>query len=147
MHDVIYPPREKTYPAAPRYKHPQARGRYAQHTKHLLNMTFEGITAKQAECISACNDCYTACVICIKQHAGEKMMADCIRACLDCLATCRACSHLDATGSRLGHQARQLCAEACQACYDTCSQMDNPYCKQCAEACKRCMEACRAMAA
>ena len=26
-------------------------------------MTFEGITASQAGCISACSDCYTACVI------------------------------------------------------------------------------------
>ena len=109
--------------------------------------TFEGLSADMATCIDNCNTCYTACVICIREHAGEKMMADCIKACLDCIGTTRTSAHLMSTGSPLHHQACGLCADACERCYNTCKEMDNPFCQQCAEACKQCMESCRAMAA
>ena len=100
-----------------------------------------------ADCIENCNTCYTACVVCIREHARQQAMADCIRACLDCLQTTRASAHLMSTGSTLHHQACALCADACQKCYDACSQMDNPYCQQCAQACADCVKSCRAMAA
>lgn len=100
-------------------------------------------------CIQACSACAIACEHCAAACLKEPdlaHMASCIRLDHDCADLCRLAETLMVRDSALVAEICRLCAVACQACAEECSQHQHDHCQQCAQACQRCVEECEAVA-
>jgi len=106
----------------------------------------EHLDELEVACISACNDCATACGHCFAHMAAKDSMNACPACCIECAALCRLCADAIARHSPFAKQLCQLCADVCDWCAKECGAHDMTHCKQCAEACRTCAEACRKMA-
>ncbi|MEE2038057.1 four-helix bundle copper-binding protein [Nocardiopsis sp. CT-R113] len=111
----------------------------------------EGIGAKAAACVRACEECARACTTCADACLGEEAVAElvaCIRADLDCADLCavtgRAVSQGVGRDDALLRLLLEACAAACRRCGDECERQeaDHAHCRACAEACRRCERAC-----
>lgn len=90
--------------------------------------------------IEACQQCMTACAVCLDFCLGKPEMEDCAKLCRDCLVVGGACTTLLASGSEHAKALCNVCANLCQDCADECSKHDNDHCRQCAKACRTCIE-------
>ena len=107
------------------------------------------LTAKEIECLLACNACATACLQCASACLKEddpKSMAQCIALDYECADICRLAASSMAMGSSKMKAVCALCADACEACAAECGKHAMDHCQTCSQACKRCAELCRAMA-
>ncbi|SFI80410.1 protein of unknown function [Paenibacillus sp. UNC496MF] len=94
-------------------------------------------------CMQACNHCFDACL----REEEAPMMADCIRHNRECADLCAFAAQALDRGSPYARALCRLCADACEACGETCLMHASEHCRLCAEACFACAKACRGMAA
>ncbi len=102
------------------------------------------LTAKEIECLRACNECAAACLQCATaclQEDNPKSMARCIALDLECAEICRLAASSIAMSGAQKNAVCALCATACEACAAECGKHSMDHCQKCAEACKRCADA------
>ena len=106
------------------------------------------LTAKELECIRACNECAVACLQCATdclQEDDVNPLTQCIALDFECAEICRLTAGSIASDAMHTDAVSALCVTACQACADECVKHAMDHCQKCAEACKRCADACRSI--
>ena len=101
-----------------------------------------------SECIQACHECLQACEICATSCLAEADVAHLTR----CIALDRSCADHCAAAERemlrnspFVGEVCLVCAMACEACAEECSQHEMEHCQDCAAACRRCAGICHQM--
>ena len=100
------------------------------------------------ECIELCLQCYRTCLamatnMCLEE--GGRHAEPChITLMLGCAEICRSSAHFMLMNAKLHHKVCGVCAEVCEACAVSCSQLNDM--EECVEICRRCAASCRAMA-
>lgn len=110
-------------------------------------MSHLSVSPEMDNCISNCIQCHLICLNMATGHCIEKGGAhidpDHLRTMFACAEICRASAYIMTTGSSLHHQMCALCADACEACVNSCKDLDGM--DECVRACRRCKESCEAM--
>lgn len=101
------------------------------------------------QCIDLCSECSDVCQETFANHClevgGEHVEQSHARLMLDCAQICRTAADFMIRNSRYHSFVCGTCAEICEACADSCAEMDTPEMKRCAEIFRRCAEECREM--
>ncbi|HEY9696025.1 MAG TPA: four-helix bundle copper-binding protein [Trichocoleus sp.] len=106
-------------------------------------MMSESMTSEMKICLQAWKDCQSACTEAMNYCADPQ--GQCLEMTLlcmmrDCAEMCMMCANLMSDGSEFMGRAALLCAEMCERCAMTCSQMNNPKLTELAVLCHRCAE-------
>jgi len=96
------------------------------------------LSHKLAECVHACNYCFSACLA----EENVKMMRKCIQLDKECAAICQSTLGLIFPDSHFKKEALVLCEKACRACANECKKHSFEHCKECARVCEECAQAC-----
>jgi hypothetical protein len=101
------------------------------------------------ECIVECDSCHDLCVEttthCLEMggaHAAPTHMT----LLMDCAEICQVAADFMLRGSEMHRALCRVCAEVCDACAASCTQLEGAEMAACAEACLRCAQTCRGMA-
>ncbi len=97
------------------------------------------LSQKLAECVSACNHCFSACL----EEEDVKMMIKCIQLDKECALICATALQLVYGNAHFTTDMLKLCEKACRACAEECGKHRYDHCKECAKVCNECAEACR----
>ena len=105
--------------------------------------------AKIDGAIRVCLDCHSTCEYTI-QHCLEKgamhAAAAHIAVMRDCAQLCITCADFMSRSSSLNAAVSKLCADACEACLESCKTMnDDAHMQSCIDACQACTDSCRAI--
>lgn len=98
----------------------------------------KNLSHKLAECVHACNDCFSACL----NEEDIKMMVGCIRLDKECAEICATTLNMVYMDARFSRQMLTLCKEVCEACEKECRKHPVDHCQECADACKACAAEC-----
>lgn len=104
------------------------------------------------QCIANCLECYTICLQTITyslQQGGKHADPIHLQFLMDSAEICQTSANFMLRGSEQHKLTCAICAEVCQLCADSCSELSEKD-KQmalCAEVCDRCAQSCRQMAA
>ena len=90
-------------------------------------------------CAAECNHCTIACL----DEEDVKMLTRCIKLDIDCADICQLTASFVARGSEHAIHLMKECAEICEACAQSCEQIDGM--EECARVCRECAESCRRM--
>lgn len=106
------------------------------------------MNSEMHDCIDACQACHNVCLQAALGHClemGGKAEPEHFRLMIDCAEMCQASANLMLSESRFHSQSCQLCAEICEACADSCTEIGKM--DECVQTCRRCAHGCRKMAA
>lgn len=103
---------------------------------------------EMAECTDNCFEAAQACEWCADEciQMGEADMGRCIQLCRDVADLTTMHARFMARESEFHRELAGVCADACEACADECSQFDAEHCQVCADVVRECAESCRKMA-
>ncbi len=104
----------------------------------IMSISKQSILTKLNDCITACNNCYAACLR--EEQVGH--MADCIITDRECADVCTLTAQFVATDSRFADKMLQLCKSICITCEEICRAHPADHCQKCADACHQCHLAC-----
>lgn len=98
-------------------------------------------------CIDACTKCYQTCLQTAMNHCletgGKHTEPDHFRLMMSCAQICQTSVDLQLSGSDFSSKFCVLCAEVCEACANSCSELDEM--GDCEKVCRDCANSCRAM--
>src|SRR4051812_7421900 len=100
-------------------------------------------------CIDACTKCSQTCLQTAMTHCleagGEHVEPEHFRLMMSCAQMCQTSAYLQLSNSAFSKKYCALCADVCEACAESCAQLDNM--EECEKVCRACAESCRAMTA
>jgi hypothetical protein len=103
---------------------------------------------QELECIKTCQSCSATCYGMAMTHClevgGDHVRPQHFRLMLECARLCDTAADLMLSKSRFHRQLCEICAEACDACLESCSKLDGM--EECAAICRVCAQHCRHMA-
>lgn len=103
---------------------------------------------KTQSCIDACTKCYQICLSTAMNHClnvgGEHVEPQHFRAMINCAQMCQTSANLQLSSAQFANKFCALCAEVCEVCAKSCSDLDGM--GDCEKACLDCAASCRAMA-
>lgn len=105
----------------------------------------ETLSDEQRECIELCNEAVEVCEWCADACLGDEEMEECARLCRDVVDLASLHARFMARGSQYSETLAELCAAACEACADECSNHDAAHCQACADVLPECAQSCRSM--
>ena len=102
------------------------------------------------ECAQNCHECAETCLETVNyclQKGGEHAKPEHIRLLLDCAEICDTSHNFIARESDLHGTVRNVCAEICERCAESCEMMgdNDEQMKKCADICRKCADSCRQM--
>ena len=103
------------------------------------------------KCIRDCLACYQECLSCIPHClslGGKHTDPSHITLMMECAEICNTSATMMQLKGQFAFEHCQLCAKVCEACAQSCSQIDpeDSMMQKCADMCLRCAESCRSMA-
>ena len=103
------------------------------------------------QCIHDCLSCYQECLSCITHclsQGGKHTRPEHITLMIECADMCNASARMMLLKGQFSFEHCQLCAKVCDACAESCGEIDpqDSMMQKCADACNRCAESCRNMA-
>lgn len=98
-------------------------------------------------CIDDCQKCFEACIRCVPhclKLGGKYAESRHISLIMECSEVTRTCLTLILSNSPYAYKLSQLCAQACEACAASCSEIDENdiHMRECINACHKCSESC-----
>lgn len=105
--------------------------------------------SKMSDCIDNCFEASQAAELCADAciEEGSEEMARCIQLCRDVADLTSLHARFMSRSSDYHAELASICADACEACAEECSQFDMEHCQTCAEVLEPCAESCQSMAA
>lgn len=98
-------------------------------------------------CIDACTQCYQTCLQTAMNHCldrgGKHVEPAHFRLMMNCAQICQTSANLQLSGSIFSSKFCALCSEVCEACADSCAELDEM--GDCEKVCRDCASSCRAM--
>jgi hypothetical protein len=92
------------------------------------------------ECVRVCQETLAYCL----EQGGDHVAQEHFQAMMDCADACEFSLRLVHRGSDLREDAMELCAEASEACAESCEEFEgDERMEACAETCRECAEMCR----
>ena len=102
------------------------------------------------ECIKECLACFQSCISCISHclvQGGKFAEPKHIGLMQECAEVCRTSATLMVSKGQFSFEFCQLCATVCDACAQSCLNVDpnDSMMQECADECRKCAAACRNM--
>lgn len=108
-----------------------------------LSVNAEEAIRNALECYRVCSTCLQHCLALGGKHSEHSH----VMLLIECADVCRVTSSFMISTSSFVHDMSGICARLCDACSDSCHDIDpeDPHLNACMVACRRCADSCRNM--
>ena len=108
-----------------------------------LSINMEDAISNALECHRICTSCLQHCLSVGGKHADQRH----VTLMMECAEICRVAARFMIENSDFAHDICGICARICDACGDSCHDLDSmdPMMMACIVACKNCADSCRNM--
>lgn len=110
-------------------------------------MSQNSLTPELTRCIDDCKHCQTICLNMATGHCleagGPHIEPEHLRTMFVCAEVCGTAAYAMSTGSTLHQLVCAVCADICDACIESCQDLDGM--EECIEACETCRNSCESM--